>query len=126
MRLTSNAEIAFEEWYTNNYHADPNDYNFVPIQGKRDGQWNTHIEVTFYMLTAAQKFAVYIDFADSLSKRKDIICRLCILIIETQKGFAYTINGTRSDTFPTRPEARLAAINNLDTLLNQIFPLILS
>ena len=64
------------------------------------------------------QYGVYVDFFDSLMFRSDIVCRMCILITETQHGFAYTLNGSSSKTFPNRHEARTEAIKKANEIYN--------
>ena len=104
MKLTGKAKQEFEKWF---------------LKGMRtDEGYDQYVMRSFSSKAESMKWGVYVDFADSLNNRVDIICRICILIMETQKGFAYTINGSVSDTFKTRPEARTAAIEKFNEIFN--------
>lgn len=69
-------------------------------------------------LGISMQYGVYVDFFDNLTNMSDITCRVCLLIMETSNGFAYTINGSISITFSTRQEARTEAIKKANKMYN--------
>ena len=117
MKLTGKCKIDFEKWYNDNYNiTETDEYNFVPIKGRRDGEWNSHTEVTFNMLTNAMKFGVMVDYFESVGYDIEIYR-------ESSYSKDYKINGTRYDVKEwnektSRYEARLKVIEKANAQYN--------
>jgi len=114
MELTGKTKELFDDWMFKVHWKNIRRNEPTEIKEKLD-----RLDLKFFNgKPVSEKYGVYVDFFDDLSKREDMICRICILIIETQQGFAYTINGSISDTYVDRNEARIKAIEKANKILN--------
>ena len=105
MTLTREAQKGFEEWYLANYiYNHREDYI-------RFGDAN--VLRKFYRMHEAMQFGVYQDYADSVGIYLNTI--LCGGFMIKYKAI---VNLVDVGSFNTRPEARTAAIEKLDEILN--------
>lgn len=104
MKLTGKAKELFEKWF-NTHHV----YEHLCL-------------ATFQELPASMQYGVYQDWADSLGIRLDVtVCYDNML--HYIRGFEVKVNEEElfqsNDVFETRQEARNAAIDKLNELINQ-------
>lgn len=105
MKLSGNCKKQFEKWY----------YEKM-IYSK---WWS---EDTFYSLPESMQWGVYQDFADSIGVRIDIVV-FYDRMLGYVRGYEVKVNDMdifkNGDCFETRQEARNAAIEKLNEIINQ-------
>jgi hypothetical protein len=109
--MKGKAKEQFEEWYNENYE-------FVEMPSIDD----SFCINTFYELPEAMQWGVYQDFADSIGVRITIAVFYDQMLKYT-RGYELRVNDElvfdSGDVFETRQEARNAAIEKLNELINQ-------
>jgi hypothetical protein len=107
MILTGKAKEKFEEWFRMNI---PEQYDGIFTLNYEDSCYET---VEFYDLPESMQFGVYQDWADSLGYYFDIEKRF------DEDGYVCFGNHNFERDTNTRQEARNAAIEKLNELINE-------